>query len=55
MAYAQKIQKRLADNLSDEIVRQAFLQNIHAQHLQEMVDANAKSGVKVEAAAGDIG
>ncbi len=54
MAYAQKIQKRLADSLPDETTRQSFLNNIHAHHLQEMVEVNAKSGVKLESLAGDI-
>lgn len=40
MIYAQKIQKRLADTLHDDPTRQAFLNNIHAQHLQEMVQVN---------------
>lgn len=55
MAYAQKLQKRLADTLSDETMRQAFLSNTHAHHLQEMVEVNAKSRVTIESPVGDSG
>ncbi len=40
LAYAQKLQKRLVDTLSDEASRQAFLNNAHAQRLQEIIQAH---------------
>lgn len=47
MAYAQKIEKRLADSLPDEATRRAFLKSYHAHHLQEMAEANIqKTGLK---------
>ena len=53
MAYAQKIQIRLADTLPDETTRQAFLNNPHAHHLQEMVEANTPDRVKLDSPVGD--
>jgi predicted ATPase/class 3 adenylate cyclase len=53
MAYAQKLQKRLVDTLTDEASRQAFLHNAHARRLQEVVQAHADSQAKVKAVAGD--
>ncbi len=55
MAYAQKIQKRLVDSLPDETTSQAFLNNPHARHLQEIVEANAQNRVKLEGPVGDAG
>ncbi|MDX1520345.1 MAG: AAA family ATPase, partial [Anaerolineae bacterium] len=52
-AYAQKIQKRLADSLSDDKQRHVFLNNLHAQHLAKILKANIGTQVKVEAVAGD--
>lgn len=53
VTYAQKIQKRLLETLTDETMRQVFLNNTHAQHLQEMVEANASSQAKVKTPLGD--
>ncbi|MCQ3978714.1 MAG: hypothetical protein DPW09_35275 [Anaerolineae bacterium] len=53
ITYAQKIQKRLLETLPDESTRQAFLDNAHSKHLQEMVEANASSQVKVKSIVGD--
>lgn len=52
ITYAQKIQKRLLETLPDEPIRQAFLDNAHSKHLQEMVEANA-SPAKVKRMVGD--
>ncbi|HXV44935.1 MAG TPA: tetratricopeptide repeat protein, partial [Anaerolineae bacterium] len=52
--YAQKIQKRLMETLADETMRQVFLDNAHAEHLQEMVKANASSQAKVKSPLGDV-
>ncbi|NJN93307.1 MAG: tetratricopeptide repeat protein [Anaerolineales bacterium] len=52
ITYAQKIQKRLLETLPDEPIRQAFLDNAHSKHLQEMVEANA-SPAKVKSIVGD--
>jgi hypothetical protein len=54
MAYAQKLQKRLLETLPDESTRQTFLDSAHAQHLQEMVEANAGSQAKVKSLVGDV-
>jgi tetratricopeptide (TPR) repeat protein len=54
MIYAQKIQKRLLETLSDPSARQAFLDNSHSKHLQEMVEANATSQAKVKSVVGDV-
>ncbi len=43
VTYAQKIQKRLADTLSDEVKRRTFLSNHHAGHLQEIIQANMEA------------
>jgi tetratricopeptide (TPR) repeat protein len=51
--YAQKLQKRLADSLEDENLRQTFLDNYHARHLQETDKAYAASRAKSEGQAGD--
>jgi tetratricopeptide (TPR) repeat protein len=51
--YAQKLQKRLADSLEDEDLRQTFLDNYHARHLQETDKAYAASRAKSEGQAGD--
>jgi tetratricopeptide (TPR) repeat protein len=48
MAYAQKIQKRLVDTLPDEAARQAFLSNLHAHHLQEMLHVNAPGRIRLD-------
>ncbi len=53
MAYAQKLQKRLVETLADETMHQAFLNNTHAQHLQEMARANAGHQVKTKSPVGD--
>jgi hypothetical protein len=53
MAYAQKLQKRLVETLVAEPMRQAFLNNMHAQHLQEMVRANASHQVKAKSPVGE--
>ncbi|MCK6630473.1 MAG: tetratricopeptide repeat protein [Anaerolineae bacterium] len=53
ITYAQKIQKRLLETLPDESTRQAFLDNAHSKHLQEMVEANASSQVKTKSMVGD--
>jgi tetratricopeptide (TPR) repeat protein len=46
IAYAQKLQKRLTDSLEDQELRQVFLSNYHARHLEETdrayVDSQAK-------------
>jgi class 3 adenylate cyclase len=47
--YAQKIQKRLIDSLSNESYRQIFLNNLHSRHLAEMVEANLGSHLKIDA------
>ncbi len=54
MAYAQKIEKRLADSLPDDATRKAFINSYHAHHLKEMVEANAQSRVQLESPVGDI-
>lgn len=54
MVYAQKIQKRLLETLSDEPARQAFLDNAHSCHLQEMIEANSSSPAKVKSLVGDL-
>ena len=54
VTYAQKIQKRFLETLTDETTRQAFLDNAHARHLQEMVEANASSQAKVKSPLGDV-
>jgi tetratricopeptide (TPR) repeat protein len=46
--YAQKLQKRLVDSLADEDLRQTFLNNYHARHLQETDKAYAASRAKSE-------
>ncbi|MBN1994278.1 MAG: tetratricopeptide repeat protein [Anaerolineae bacterium] len=43
VAYAQKLQKRLADSLQDETLQQVFLNNYHARHLEETDRAFAES------------
>ena len=43
LAYAQKLQKRLADTLPDEVTRQAFYNNHYASQLQRVVQANART------------
>jgi hypothetical protein len=53
VAYAQKIQKKLAETLPDGSLRQAFLNNSHAQHLLEMVQVNASPPVKVKNPVGE--
>jgi tetratricopeptide (TPR) repeat protein len=45
MAYAQKLQKRLAETLPDEPKRHAFYNNQYAVQLQEMIQAN--TGVRL--------
>jgi hypothetical protein len=52
--YAQKIQKRLLETLPDEAARHVFLDNAHAQHLQEMIEANTSSQAKAKSPVGDI-
>jgi tetratricopeptide (TPR) repeat protein len=42
MIYAQRIQKKLADNLEDDGIRQAFLSNANAVRLQDVVEAHMK-------------
>jgi len=42
LIYAQRIQKKLVENLPDETVRQAFLSTMHALRLHEVADANTK-------------
>jgi tetratricopeptide (TPR) repeat protein len=54
VAYAQKIQKRLLETSPDEPTRQAFLKTAHAQHLLEMIEANASSQAKVKSPVGDV-
>jgi tetratricopeptide (TPR) repeat protein len=54
MVYAQKIQKRLLETLSDESTRQAFLDNAHSRHLQEMIEANTGGPAKVKNIVGDV-
>ncbi len=46
IVYAQKLQKRLADSLEDEKLRETFLQNYHARHLEETDQAYASSRAK---------
>ncbi len=53
IAYAQKIQKRLTDSLSDETSRQTFLSNLHSRHMEEMVQANLGGQIKAEVQGGD--
>lgn len=53
MAYAQKLQKRLVETLADETMQQTFLSNIHAQHLEELVDINARSRSRIESRIGE--
>jgi hypothetical protein len=53
LAYAQKLQKRLVDTLSDEASRQAFWHNAHARRLQEVVQAHAENQAKAKVVAGD--
>lgn len=53
IAYAQKIQNRLAGSLPDDATRLAFLQTPHARHLQEMVAANARRPVKLDNPVGE--
>jgi len=48
MAYARKIQKRLLDSLPDDAGRKAFLNTLHAHHLQEMADVYTQERVKLE-------
>ncbi len=48
ISYAQKLQKRLLDALSDETLRDTFLNNLHARHMEEMVQANLGSPVTAE-------
>jgi hypothetical protein len=43
----------LVETLPDETMRQAFLNNKHAQHLQKMVRANASHQVKAKSPLGD--
>ena len=45
ITYAQKIQKRLADSLTDDNLRQTFLNNYHARHLEETDRAYAESQI----------
>ena len=53
ITYAQKIQKRLADSLPDDALRETFLNTLHSRHLEEMVAANAETTIKVMAKGGD--
>jgi len=46
IVYAQKLQKRLADSLHDEKLRETFLNNYHARHLEETDKAFADTRVK---------
>ena len=46
IVYAQKLQKRLADSLHDEKLRETFLNNYHARHLEETDKAYADTRVK---------
>lgn len=56
ISYAQKLQKRLVDSMTDETLRTNFLNNRHARHMQEMVEANSFSQVSAEVqAAGEGG
>jgi len=48
MSYAQKIQKRLLDSLPNDASRAAFLNTLHAHHLQEMADVYTRERVKLE-------
>ena len=45
ISYAQRLQQKLVDNLSDAAIRNAFLNTSHALHLQELSRANAKEAV----------
>ncbi len=47
MAYAQKLQNRLVDSLTNEKDKQAFLGSSHARQLQEMVEVNTRGRVKL--------
>lgn len=40
--YAQRLQKKLIDNLADDALREAFLNNVHAYHLRNVIEANPK-------------
>jgi tetratricopeptide (TPR) repeat protein len=46
IVYAQKLQKRLADSLKDEQLRETFLNNYHARHLKETDKAYAETWAK---------
>lgn len=52
LTYAQKLQKRLADTLTDETARHAFLNNGLAQQLHGLVEANQGSPKKVKSQSG---
>jgi class 3 adenylate cyclase/tetratricopeptide (TPR) repeat protein len=52
VAYAQKIQKRLADSLHDDNLCQSFLNNYHARQLEE-TDKEFVSQTKIEGRVGD--
>jgi tetratricopeptide (TPR) repeat protein len=45
LIYAERIQKKLVDNLPDEAACQAFLNNSHALQLQEIVQAHPETSV----------
>jgi class 3 adenylate cyclase/tetratricopeptide (TPR) repeat protein len=53
MAYARKIQKRLLESLPNEVSREAFLNTLHAHHLQEMADVYTQERVKLETLPGE--
>jgi predicted ATPase/class 3 adenylate cyclase len=42
LIYAQRIQKKLLENLPDEATQQIFLNNVHSIHLQEITQAISK-------------
>jgi tetratricopeptide (TPR) repeat protein len=42
MIYAQRLQKKLVDNLRDDTIRQAFLSNTNAVRLQNVVERHMK-------------
>jgi hypothetical protein len=43
--YAQRIQKKLIENLPDEVSQQVFLNNAYGLHLQEIAQATSKKSV----------
>lgn len=53
VTYAQKLQKKLADSLTDAGLRRSFFNNLHSRHMEEMVQANLGSQVKAEAVSGE--